>query len=288
MTLPAKLDWDLLRIFNTLLRSTSIRQAACQLGISHPTVRRRLASLEEHLGFRLFERNTDSLQATPEALALMEKVEAVEVSVKAFERSASNADHNMKGTIRISAPDIIMSDLLAPDIVAFTKKWPQITLNIETTYELADLSNREADIAIRIVPFDTLPQDELAGRKATSLFTAVYGEGDHWIGWDDHEQQMEVIKDTPFADRPIHGVLNNIYLQIAACKEGMGLAYLPCFMGDTCLKRRTPPKAVADLWILIHPDLRRNPRLLLFRDEMFKALQRLRPKIEGAATPADD
>jgi DNA-binding transcriptional LysR family regulator len=282
MTTSSELNWDLLRVFLAVMRASSLRHAAAILGTSHPTVRRRLKVLEDQVGIRLFDRRSDSLHATPEAFALLERAEQVEASVQAFARGACNADPNLKGAIRISAPDILMSELLAPDLAAFCKRWPQIVLNVDTTYALADLGSREADIAFRIVPRDQMPSQDLTGRKAASMYAAVYGQGRQWIGWVEREQQQQWIRNTPFAELPIHGVMNNVYLQRAACREGMGLAILPCFMADPWLERRTAPEPAADLWVLVHPDLRRNPRLRLFRDEMVKALQRLRPRLEGS------
>ncbi len=286
MATPSDLDWDHLRVFLAVMRSKSLRHAAARLGVSHPTIRRRAQALESQIGIRLFDRRSDSLHATPEALALVEKAELVEASVHAFERRAGDADPNLKGVIRVTAPDLLMSELLAPDLAAFCARWPQVALQVETTYELADLGSREADIAFRFVPRDSMPHHELAGRKVAAVYAAIYGQGRQWIGWPDREQQLQWIRKSPFSDLSIGSVINNVYLQRAACIEGMGLAILPCFMADPWLERRTEPELSADLWVLVHPDLRRNPRLRLFREEMTQALQRLRPRLEGTAPPA--
>ena len=276
-----ELNWDHLRVFLAVMRAKSLRQAASQLGASHPTVRRRLVQLEKQVGIRLFERRSDSLHATPEASELLVRAEEVEASVQAFARCAGNADPNLKGNIQVTAPDLIMSELLAPDLAAFCARWPQISVDVETTYAIADLGNREADIAFRLTARDAAPSQELLGRRAAITYAAVYGRGDQWLGWNDRELQTRMIRQTPFAHLPIGAVLNNVYLQRAACKAGMGLAILPCFMAEPWLERRTNPEPAADLWVLVHPDLRRNPRLRLFRDEMVAALQRHRPRIEG-------
>jgi DNA-binding transcriptional LysR family regulator len=174
-----------------------------------------------------------------------------------------------------------MSELLMPELAAFSERWPQIELCVEATYEMADLGSREADVAFRMYTEGKQPDEELAGRKAACLHAAIYGEEHQWIGWWDIADQKETMKRTPYADVPIHNAFNNIYVIKSACMEGMGLAYLPCFMADPALTRRTEPEHAADIWILVHPDLRRNPRLRLFRDEMVAAFKRLRPKIEG-------
>jgi DNA-binding transcriptional LysR family regulator len=281
MTMGSELDWDLLRYFLAVMRSGSLRQAAQQLGASHPTVRRRLLALEEQIGFRLFDRGSETFQPTAEALALQQHAEAVETSVHAFTRCADNADPRLEGSIQISAPDLVMSDLLAEDLAAFKKRWPQIILNVETTYELANLGNRDADIAIRLGPRESLPNQNLLGMKAATVYAAIYGHGDHWLGWEDQAQQVEMIKSSPFADVPIQGIINNVYVQRAACQAGMGICMLPCFFADGFLERRIKPEPVADIWVLVHPDLQQNPRLRLFRDAIVKAFKRHRAKLEG-------
>lgn len=275
------LDWDLLRVFLAVMRAKSLRQAAQSLNASHPTVRRHLQSLEQQLGVRLFERRNDALQPTTEALALLEKVEHVESAIHAFQRSAENANPHLEGPIRISAPDVLMSELLAPDLADFCATWPQIDLHIEITDELADLSSREADIAFRIVPYDSMPHKELTGRRAATIMAAVYGTGHEWLGWGDVEAEKKWFQKTEFADYPIRKTIGNVYLQRALCLQGLGIVLLPCFMAPPELKRRSQPFKAAELWVLVHPDMQQNPRLRLFRDAMVASIQRHHRRIEG-------
>ncbi|CAM2011649.1 LysR family transcriptional regulator [Acanthopleuribacter pedis] len=269
----SSLNWDHLRIFLAVMRARSLRSAAADLGVSHPTMSRRLQALEEQLGLRLLETGGEGVKPTVEAMALLEKAEQVEAAMHAFTRCAENVDPALSGTIRVTAPDMIMSEVLAPDLAAFSRQWPDLVLDVETTYDLADLSGREADIAIRLITPGQSPDERLAGRKATGTATAVYGTGDFWLGWRERAVQQEWVRKTEFADLPIRGVLNNIYLQRAACVAGMGMAILPCFMADGLVPRRSEPIPGADLWVLVHPDLRHNPRLRLFRDHIVDALR---------------
>lgn len=278
------LNWDYLRIFLAVMRTSSLRQAARHLGCSHPTLRRHLEHFEDHLGLRLFERRTDGLHPTTEAIELRQAAEEVEASIRTFTQSASNADPALAGTIRVSAPDFIVSELLAPDLAAFSHRWPQVFLHIETTYDLIDLGMREADIAIRIYDKKQVPSGDLIGRKVAKAYVSTYGTTNKWLGWFGGEQDQEWIRQQPFPSYPVQAVLTNVYLQREACKTGMGMARLPCFMGDPYLKRRTTPEHEADVWILVHPNLQNNLRMKLFRNEMFEAFKRLRPRLEGISS----
>ena len=109
-----------------------------------------------------------------------------------------------------------------PDFVAFSQRWPQIELEIDASYDLADLSKREADVALRFMPRGKLPDQDLAGRLAATAYWAVYGQGDCWIGWTD---DAEWIRESEFPELPWRGALNSGPLQRAACLAGMGITF---------------------------------------------------------------
>ena len=75
--------------------------------------------------------------------------------------------------------------------------------------------------------------------------------------------------------------MKGVPMQRAACAAGMGLSRLPCFYAEPMLTRQTEPEPGGDVWVLVHPDLRRNPRLRVFRDAVVAALNRHRPRLEG-------
>lgn len=279
----SSVDWDLLRVFLALMRANTLREAAAALGTSHPTVRRKLHTLETQLGVVLFERTQQGLRATAEAAELLALAESVEASVDALARQASGLSPKLAGEIRVTVPDLIASELLMEDLADFAATWPQIQLRIEPTYEVTDLKRREADVAIRVMPHGVSPSGELVGRKAGTIYAATYGQTHQWVGWWGDERDQTPSEDTAFADRPTGIVLPDVRLQLAACIAGMGLAGLPCFMADAVLERHTEPRPSHDIWVLVHPDLRRSPRLRVFRDAMVEAIERHRPRLEGNA-----
>lgn len=278
------LDWDNLRVFLAAVRGHSLRAAAEQLHLSHPTARRRLGALEEQLGIKLFERRRDGLHPTLEAGDLQRAAEAVERAVLALGRAAQAADPALRGPVRVTLPAIIASDLLMRDIAAFSEQWPQIDLQLDASYDVANLEAREADVAIRAMRFGKRPAEHLTGRKAGTIYTAIYGSGDQWIGWRGGAADRAWIKETEFPELPTSGAMNDPALQRSACAAGMGLTQLPCFFAEPMLTRRTEPEAASDLWVLVHPDLRRSPRLRVFRDAMVEAIKRLAPRLEGRAS----
>ena len=207
-----------------IMRTKNLRQAADALGLSHPTIRRRLNALESELGLRLFERRADGMHATPEAAELLDVAEQMETLAHTFDRRARGQSPDLKGRIEISAPDVLVSELLMPTFAALIDKWPDLHLHVAPSAQIADLARREADIAVRVVPHGSSPDDELTGRKAATIYTAVYGEDHQWIGYFGDERDQGWIKSERFEDTPVACSMANTYAVWAACLEGLGLA----------------------------------------------------------------
>ena len=277
------LNWDDVRVFLTAMRASSLREVAEELGISHPTAGRRVSALEKRLGLLLFHRRSDGLHPTPEALTLAAAAEDVERAMLALGRVAQAADPELRGPVVVTVPQALATDLLMPDFVAFSQRWPQIELEVLASSAIRDLAQREADVAIRIVPVGQLPGEDLAGRKAAVAWQAVYGTGEAWIGWRDGPQSLSAAGEPDPDGLPVRGVMGDLPLQRAACAAGLGLARLPCFYADPHLPRRSEPEPGGDIWVLVHPDLRRNPRLRIFRDAIVAALDQHRTRLSGGA-----
>ena len=262
------LDWDELRLCRVVAEHRGLRKSADVLGMSHATLRRRLESIEASLGVVLFDRRPKGLHPTPAAEALLPLIDKMADDVATIRRRAAGLVPSLEGWVEVSMPDMLASDLLAEPIGAFCVAHPKIQVRVQTTYDFADLSHREADLAVRLLPVGAQPDEDLIGLRGGPFVVAVYGEGDDWVGFDG---MNDVIADTPMHDGGRLGAFNNIYLQRAMCRAGLGLVLLPCFMAEG-LRQRTPASHAADLWVVFHPDQRRNPRARLFRDHLCKVL----------------
>jgi DNA-binding transcriptional LysR family regulator len=274
-------DWDDVRVFLATLRAGSLRQAASDLGVSRPTAARHLDALEKRLGLQLFERRPDGLHATAEAVELVAVSEEAERAMAAVSRAAQAVDSELRGPVRVTVPAIVAADLLMPDFIAFTQRWPQIELHLQGSYTVTSLAQREADVAIRFMPHGTAPDAELTGRKVATAYVAAYGSGDCWIGQKGGAFDQQWVRTTPFPDLPVRGSMPDGEMQRSACAGGLGLAWLPCFVAEPRLKRSSEPQPGFDIWVLVHPDFRRNPRLRVFRDHIVEAIRGYGPRLEG-------
>lgn len=109
----------------------------------------------------------------------------------------------------------------------------------------------------------------------------------NWIGWTDKQRRPigKVARDYPrFGSK--HKIVSAV-LQAQACKSGMGVAILPCFMADNDPELiRIPPYTSEhkfDLWILSHPDLRKNRKIQTFVRFITERVMVKRALIEGEA-----
>lgn len=281
-TMHELLNWDDVRVFLATMRAPSLRQAARDLGVSRPTAGRRLTELETRLGVQLFDRRSDGLHPTDEAKELVVPAQEVERAMVAMARAVQAVDTEFRGPIRVTVPTMVASDVLMDDFTAFCDRYPQIDLILVGDQELLSLEKREADVAIRLMPCNSTPGDGLVGRRVGTAYVAAYGHNDRcWIGQRGDERDAQWVRRSPFPELPVRGGMSSGEAQRAACMAGMGLAMIPCFLGDGHLPRRSEPVPAADIWVLVHPDLRRTPRLRVFRDEMVKALKAKLPVFEG-------
>lgn len=276
---------------------------ARRLGIDHSTAFRRLNALEKELGVRLFERARDGYAPTPAGEAMIAAAARVDEEIVGLERRLAGADLRPSGVVRVTTTDTGV-DLLTPLFAAFRAAHPQIALEVAIANAFFTLSRRDADVAIR--PSVDVPEDVIAHRIA-GVATALYGApaylaaharvplAEHaWIGPDDslsHLGSARWLRENVAPERVAYRANSLVALQ-AAVRTGLGVAPLPCYLGDPdpqLVRVKGPVAAMATtLWVLIHPDLRRTARIRAFVDFMVPALQRLRPLLEGRAAKRQD
>lgn len=292
------MNWDDLRYVLAIGRHGTLSAAARALGVNHSTVFRRLGQIESGLGVRLFERHSDGCTPTSageDALAMAERLEG---DVLGLERRLAGRDTRPSGTVRVTTTDTLLTGVLGPALAAFTEAHPRIDLDIVVENRFLSLSKRDADVAIRP---SASPPETLVGRRVATLAWAIYASSDHmaqappaedltaqaWIAPDESLAQLAAAQWLRRALPGVRPVLraNSLLGLWTAARSGVGLALLPCFLGDSApeLRRVRPPldELAGALWLLTHRDLRQVARVRAFLDVMDAELRRLRPTFEG-------
>ena len=287
------MNWDDLRLFLAVARTGSISGAAKQLGVQHSTVSRRIRSFEEKLGTRLLERKTGRYELTQAGENVKEASGRIEREVLGVDAALLGKDAQQVGPLKVAALNNMASTVLMPMFASFSKSKPQVELHIIVSNIDASLSQREADVAIRLT---NTPTDTLIGKRIVTVASTIYGSRSYieqlrkeggepkWIGVECCGFHKSWTKQL---DR---GHAHNFYsddtqLTHAALREGLGVSILPCFMGDAdpLLARYSDPDPALNLglWLLLHPDLKRTARVLAFRDHMEQAIIEKKILFEG-------
>jgi len=289
------MDWDDLKYFLAVAKTGSIRGASQKLRVNHSTVSRRIKSYEQELGQQLFIRNQTGYAMTTAAEEIYEVARNMEEQINALERTTFSRDDQLSGEIRITMPHVLSSHLLMPILSQFTIAYPGIELDLDISPETLNLTNREADVAIRIT---NDPPDHLIGKKVARYAKSIYASPEYitshnfkdkaslnWIGWDDTSTGLWWVMETDFSDVPLRHKMNNEYAQLEAAKVGMGMTMLPCFIGDAVAGlQRVQTETILpsyEIWILTHPDLRNSARVSVFIKFMAEALEQKRDLLEG-------
>jgi len=276
------IDWDDVRYFLAVARWGSVRSAAERLRVNHSTVLRRIAQLEERLGAHMFEKLPSGYRLTDAGEQVLEFAEQMEASSNQLETRVFGRDQSLRGLLRVTLAPTLATHLLMPDFADFARLHPEVEMEIFSSDEPVNLTNREADVAIRVV-YDrkTLPLN-LHGLKGPELFGGVYMSRDllaawragarariRWIvksnhGIPDWAREGEVrTTDVPFRTTDAEA-------QIAALRQGLGMATLPCFVGDVDkLLVRVPGTDLhmhGTLWLLTQGETRKTKRVRLFTE----------------------
>jgi len=143
------MDWDHYRYFLTIARTRSLTAAGKKLGVSQPTVSRRLDAMESRLKVRLFDRTTRGYELTAAGLEIFEAVEGIWEDLSGIERKVFGQDLRLTGSLRVTCTEVFLNSYLAPHVWDFLVRHPAIEFSIISTDAQLSLSRREADVAIR-------------------------------------------------------------------------------------------------------------------------------------------
>ncbi|RQT36837.1 LysR family transcriptional regulator [Burkholderia contaminans] len=275
------MEWGDVRVFLAVKRGGSFGAAARSLGVSHPTIGRRIKALEDESGQALFRRTADGLVLTDAGDTVLSLAEAMENAALAMERRLAGNHDRLEGILRISCAEWFAGYVLAPVLAELVRRHPAVVPEVIASYRLLSLSRREADLAFRIVPFT---EPDIVQRRMMRVPYGLYGTAEtaralrrdpasvglivmntaqsHFpdVAWllDRFPRSRRVFTST---SRAVQGRM---------CAAGMGVAVLPRPLGDAipAVQRiETPePPPSRDIWVGYHHDLRHMDRLRAMLD----------------------
>jgi DNA-binding transcriptional LysR family regulator len=296
-------DWNDLRYFLAVAREGSTLGAAKALGVSQPTVQRRLAALEQRVGCELIESRPTGYCLTHLGRELLPFAQNIEQEVLAFAREISARDKSFSGSIRITCPETDLPRLLKPIFDRFRTQFPEVRLEFLVTDRALDLSRGEADVALR----GGQPKDQsLVGRKLADVLWLLYASRTYVKRHRfpeklaDFEKHSIVIYTgalgelTPgrwlrsvVPNAKIAAYSNSVSGSLSAVRSGLGLAMLPALVGsaesDLLCVWRPQPEVTEPFTLLVHPDMRKIPRVRALLDFIGNEIPTIRNLFRGEA-----
>ena len=270
------MNWDDLKVLLALSRAGSTRKAAGLLGVSNTTVMRRLESLEEQVGGRLFDRTPDGFTATPLADQLLPVAREVEETLTEAERQVSGRDSELSGRIKLSLPAVPVTHV-AEAVAEFANDYPRIELDITVSDHPVDLARREADIAVRGIPKHKRPPKDIVGIKLGRISMGYYVHRDLLSEASRGHRELTCIRasgralslgDLPDPDSlglKSRHLIDGITPRTVAATNKLGVAALPCFLAmqypELMLLPGVPSAHWGHTWLLHHKDLRQSARI---------------------------
>ena len=154
-----------LSFFAVLMKQGSLSSAAQELGITPPSVSKRLAALEARLGVRLLNRTTRRISLTPEGETYLTEGARVLDALDAVERAVSGAKATPRGLLKVSATLGFGRRFIAPTLSKFARAFPEVEVQLHLTDRPVNLVEQGFDLSVRI---GTLPDARLTARKLAS------------------------------------------------------------------------------------------------------------------------
>ena len=288
------LDWNQIRAFAAVARHGSLTAAAAATGLSQPTLSRRIDALERALGATLFVRGRSGAALTDTGAALVARADAMEREAGALVRAAAGRRETPRGEVRVTASRIVSAHLLPPILSALAISHPEIDVELVPSDEVADLSRRDADLAVRMA---RPSQPDLIARRLGALPLGAYAalsyveragmpeptpEGlmaHRLVGYDRSPLIIDGMRAAGIAARREDFALRcddqAVYLALVAA--GGGIGFLARTVAEAAGLVRIPlPVEVPPLevWLAAHRDLRTSAAVRAVADAVAAYLPR--------------
>lgn len=285
--------WADYPIFMAIAETGSLTAAGQKLGISQPTVGRRLKALEDALGGAVLRKKDGHLIPTAFGRSVLEHVRRMDEEAAAITRSSASLEQTLSGPVIIAASDGLGDHWLPFALKDFNAAHPDILIEINIDMKPTNLAQREADVALRWMGPGT--QNSLIGRKVVDVGFGLYASPDYIARAGlpqsptdlknhegvtvihDGESLMWSEIDSASAITPERFAFrtNSVEAHKTAIEAGYGIGPLPhCSIGTRNLVRVLPEfEKVIELWVVAHEELRKSAKVRAVFDYLVTALQ---------------
>ncbi|MGB5093583.1 MAG: LysR family transcriptional regulator [Parvibaculum sp.] len=304
------MNWDDLRYFLAVAAAGSLSGAGQQLGVNTTTVLRRVGSLEEDLGVRLFERERMGYRLTPAGEKLAEALEPIDRRLAALPRDFVADDGGREALIRLAASDTVAAAIIAPEYAEFRNQHPGLMLEVVPDPRLPSAGSgvprignpmRDVDLALRLA---RPTQGDMLMRKLGDMGYGLYASPDYLerrgvptqmaeiaghdvIGFPEGEIPLGPVWWLSRAEKSAHVIVRvaSDLARMEASREGLGLAALPCILAERepQLTRVFGPEMIGalEIWLMARNDLAQLMHIRAVMAFLVEAVRRRRARLEG-------
>ena len=278
-----------LTLILALVRAKTLPRAAELLKVDVSTVFRSVRRLEACVGTALFDKSRTGYQPTSAAIALAQQAESAEQALALAQISLEQGHQIVSGTVRLTCTEAVLQSLLLPALTQFMPDYPGLKLELNTSSTFANLSRRDADIALRLT---NAPPEHLVGTRLGTVSYQLCASEEYlqrrgqvelnamdWIAPDDFLPDHPTVT---WRRQALPGVnlayrCSSMLAVAQLVRAGMGVAALPDFMlSEGELQRLGEPLRGYDtaLWLLTRPDCRALRSVSALFSELTRTLKR--------------
>ena len=267
-----------LEVLLALVRTGNLAEAGKRLGADTSTVFRSVHRIEKNLGQTLFSRSRKGYFATELVQQVVSHAEKIEAELEAARAISLGTQNEVSGLVRLTTVDSILYNLLMPHLAGLAALHPNLQLELVTSHQVANLSKRDADIAVRAT---TRPPEHLVGHCLGRADFAIYGNQSlfkgkrapknldeyDWIALDDAlpEDPVGKWRRKNYPKVVPRFRLDSLVAVGEAVRAGLGIGAMSTYKAkfDPALRALTPDleNCSIDIWVLTHPDSRHLRRI---------------------------
>ncbi len=266
------IGWDHWQSFVAVADHGSLSAAARALGLTQPTLGRHIAALEAALGTALFARGPRGLVPTEAALAALPEARAMAHAAAAARRAVAGA--GLGGRVRLSASEMVATEVLPPVIAAFRAAHPAVAVDLSASDREDDLLRRQADLAVRMRrPQQGALVAQRLGQVGLGLYLRDGADALSLIG-PENGLPAVVLDGRALAPDDLHLRSASSVVQLALVRSGAGVGVVQHAVAARSGLLRVWPEVEwhLDVWLALHEDQRANAPLRALRDHLAEAL----------------
>ncbi|MDX8352953.1 LysR family transcriptional regulator [Cognatiyoonia sp. IB215182] len=292
-------DWNQVRAFLATVEEGSFSGAARALKTTQPTIGRQISELETKLGVTLVERSVRGPSLTEAGRDLLDHVRAMGDAATLISMVATGKSQEVTGEVTVTATDLLSASVLPGLFAPLRETAPGIRVRIVASADMQNLTQREADIAIRHVRpeqpdliarhvgdfranlYATTSYLDRVGRPQVPRDVAAYD----FVGNADPERLMAPLHNMGI---PVHAdrfVMSSESGVVAweLVKAGYGVSMQPEVLGDRepGMEKVLPdfPSLEFPIWLVTHRELQTSRRIRIVFDLLARGLAEARLKL---------